>query len=174
MPTKKSEKIKQYIVIVLAVTAVVVAYFRFFYKPKAAGVGRAARPQAAEKVNSPKIEKPRSQMLQADRFPADEFLNPDVRDIFALAATPPEPEEEKNKKAAEKKAAGQKPAPAVAMDLQGTILGGKRPLAIINNKFFSVGEKIGSYRIVAIAPNTVYLKAGRHQKVIRVVEPAKR
>jgi len=30
MPTERSERIKQYIVIALAVTAVVVAYFRFF------------------------------------------------------------------------------------------------------------------------------------------------
>ena len=44
----------------------------------------------------------------------------------------------------------------------------------MNNKFFRVGEKIGGYRIVAIAPNTVYLKAGRHQKVIRVLDAAQK
>lgn len=172
MPTKRSEKIKQYIVIALAVVAVVVAYFRFFHKGTPPRADVAARPQPQGKVNLQKAEKPRPQMPPAAPFPVEDFLNPDVRDIFEPGVLPPDPGVEK--KAEGEKGAGPKAAPTVGLDLQGTIIGGKSPLAIINNKFFRVGEKIGSYRIVAIAPNTVYLKAGRHQKVIRVLEPAQK
>ena len=174
MPTERSERIKQCIVILLAVTAVAVAYFRFFHKPKAARVDGVARPQPEVKVDLQEIEKSRPLELQAARFPVDEFLSPDIRDIFEPGLLPPEPAAEKKKEAAGKSGAGPKPAPSIALDLQGTIVAGKKSLAIINNKFFRVGEKIGGYRIVAIAPNTVYLKAGRHQKVIRVLDDDKK
>ena len=47
-------------------------------------------------------------------------------------------------------------------------------MAIINDKFVQTGEKIGGYKVVRITPNTVYLRAGRHQKVIKVLTPAEK
>ena len=70
--------------------------------------------------------------------------------------------------------AKQTPALAVTLELKGTILGGKNPMAIINDKFVRTGEKIGGYKVVRITPNTVYLRAGSHQKVIKVLTPAEK
>ena len=174
MPTKRSEKVKQYLVIALAVIAALVAYFSFFRSGKDTPVKAAARPRPEAKVDLKKIEIPRLQGPKTIRIPSDALLNFKIRDIFAAAALPPEPEVEKKQKPAEKKNTGQKAAPTIRLDLQGTIIGGNNPLAIINNQFLGVGEKIGDYQIVAIAPNTVHLKAGRHQKVIRVLNPGQK
>ncbi len=45
-------------------------------------------------------------------------------------------------------------------------------MAIINNKFVRIGEKIGEYKIVSIDPNEVLLKSGRHEKVLKVLTPS--
>ncbi len=174
MPTKRSEKVKLYLVIALAVAAALVAYFSFVHKGKATPVKVAGRPPQEVKYKGYKIEKTRPQRLQATRFSSAEPLNLDIRDIFAPVELPaePEPAVETKKEQTIKKIAKQIPAPTVTLDLQGTILGGKIPLAIINDKFFKVGQKIGDYQIVRITPNTVYLKAGRHRKVIWVLNPA--
>jgi hypothetical protein len=172
MPTKKSEKVKLYLVVALAAVAVLIAYFTFVHNGKDAPVKAAGLPQPVVKVDLKKIEKPRLQGPENVRIPSDAYLNLEIRDIFTAAALSPEPEVKKKKKRAVRKTVRPIPPPAVNLDLQGTIIGGRKPMAIINNKFLGVGEKIGDYQIVAIAPNTVHLKAGPHKKVIRVLNPA--
>jgi hypothetical protein len=171
MPTKRSEKIKLYIVAALAVIAAVVAYIRFIHKGQDVPVIAADRPQPTAKLELPKIEKPQPHGPRSARFPSTEFFDLKIRNIFEPAALPPEPKAPEKKKPGKIKNAAPKPAPSLSLDLQGTITDGENPLAIINNKFYRVGQKIGDYRIVAIAPNTVYFEAGRHQKVVRVFNP---
>jgi hypothetical protein len=63
------------------------------------------------------------------------------------------------------------PAPIGVLKLKGTILGGKVPMAVINDKFVRMGEKIGEYQIVKIDSNEVVLRSGSHEKVLQVLTP---
>ena len=184
MPTEKSEKIKLYLVIALAVAAVILAYFRFIHK-KNDGVVNTTRPPSEEvKFDIHQIAKTSARRRRAPRLPLDDSLSGGIRDIFVTVIPVIEPEppvRTKQKKAPSDTAkkepapldtARQTPAPVVTLELKGTILGGNKPIAIINDKFVRIGEKIGGYEVVRITPNTAYLRAGRHQKVIEVLTPA--
>jgi len=45
-------------------------------------------------------------------------------------------------------------------------------MAIINDKFVQMGEKIGGYQIVRIDPNEVLLRSDSHEKVLQVLTPS--
>lgn len=64
------------------------------------------------------------------------------------------------------------PAPPLNVELKGTIVGGNEPLALINDKFVRLGEKVGEYQVIGITPSAVHLKAGDHRKVIHVMPGA--
>jgi hypothetical protein len=64
------------------------------------------------------------------------------------------------------------PVPIGVLELKGTIIGGKAPMAVINDKFVRMGEKIGEYKIVKIDPNEVVLRSGSQEKVLQVIAPA--
>jgi hypothetical protein len=64
------------------------------------------------------------------------------------------------------------PVPIGVLELKGTIIGGKAPMAVINDKFVRMGEKIGEYQIVKIDPNEVVLRSGSQEKVLQVIAPA--
>ena len=82
MPTQRSEKFKLYLVIVLAVTGAIVAFFRFVPKGKDVRENVAGSPPQELKLSVQKIKKTRPRRPTATRFPSDEFLNTDVRDIL--------------------------------------------------------------------------------------------
>lgn len=184
MPTERSEKIKLYLVIALAVAAVILAYFRFIHKKNDTGVNTTSPPSAELKFDIQQIVRPKARRRQAPRLPLHEPLSGDIRDIFAPVkpAIEPKPPIQTKQAPALVNTVKQAPAPidtakqtpalAVTLELKGTILGGNKPIAIINGKFVRTGEKIGGYEVVRITPNTAYLRAGRHQKVIKVLTPA--
>jgi hypothetical protein len=184
MPTGRSEKIKLYLVIVLAVAAVILAYFRFIHKKNDVVVSTTGPPSEEVKFDIQQIVKPKARRRQAPRLPLHDSLSGDIRDIFAPvkpAIEPKPPIQTKQApapvdtaKQAPAPIAKQTPAPAVTLELKGTITGGKNSMAIINDKFVRPGEKVGDYEVIRITPNTVYLKAGSHQKVIEVLTPAEK
>ena len=58
----------------------------------------------------------------------------------------------------------------IPLELKGTIISGDRPIAIINNQFLQLGDKIDVYRVSSITSNEVLLKAGSHKKTIQVMK----
>ncbi len=54
------------------------------------------------------------------------------------------------------------------LELNGTIVGGNNPVAIINNQFLRTGEWIGGYQVVKIDKYKVLLSSGDYQKVLEV------
>jgi len=52
-----------------------------------------------------------------------------------------------------------------ALLLTGTIIGGKRPLAVINGRFLRKGEMIAGFEVVSIARDQVTL-SGEGRKVL--------
>ena len=194
MPMANNEKIKLYIVVALACVALIVAYFRFFNqkngpsaiitKPSEKGMTIKIEPhkksdqwsskQPAEKIVTYKIEPYKKTIQRIPKQPAanrQSVLVTDIRDIFKPPPIPPEPERQVdagNRGLAASKEAAPKEIP---LELGGTIIGGKTPMAIINEKFVRLGEKIDIYRVVRIDPNEVVLKAGSHQRILKVLKP---
>ena len=161
MAKLKSEKIKIYIIIVLIFVAAIVAYFRFMHKKNGANVDIAGLSQKQVKLDVSQIQKTKPKRLQAVKLPENEPLSMNIRDIFKPLQMPTEPELLVH--------AEQTSAPTGVLELKGIIIGGKQPMAIINNKFVRIGEKIGEYKIVSFDPNEVLLKSGRHEKVLQVL-----
>jgi len=208
IPTMNSEKIKLYLVIALALVAVVVAYFRFIYKgtepaPPASVAGIpssvagipssvagtpasvagtpssvAGTPSSQTQINLDPLKTAQPHRLRMSRPTLPEPPRMDIRDIFAPLQLPPKPKPVVQStppvfsKPMEKAPVVALPAPPLNVELKGTVVGGNEPLAIINDKFVRLGEKVGDYQVVRITPSAVYLKAGNHQKVIYVMSGA--
>jgi hypothetical protein len=164
MMSKKSEKVKIYLVIGLVIVAAIVAYFRFVHKKDGSDENIAASPPQAVKFDASQIQKTKPKTSQKTGFPADEFVNMNIRDIFSPAQLPPE---------------SKPPIPAEispvsigTLELKGTIIGGDDSMAVINDRFMRNGENIGEYQIVKINANEVVLKSNNQEKVLQVMAPA--
>ena len=162
MPSDKSEKVKFWIVIVLAVVAGVVAYLRFWHNPGAAAPDRSAvlptrtQPLAAVAAAAAGDRQPGEPTR--DR-PPDVALPSIERDIFRPRNIPPaaagRPQKVKPKTST--------PAAVAAVPnfkLGGTIVSGKESVAIINDRFLRPGDTIGAFTVVRIEKNKVQLVSG--------------
>ena len=152
------ERTKLYLVIGLAVLFVALGYFRFlhgksaFFKQPESGVAIPAV------IEVPAVDLKGIQPAGEPQKMASEGPRAGLRDIFAPA----------KKTAAENPsatdaAAPLKPLPALL--LTGTIIGGKRPLAVINGQFLRKGEMIAGFEVVSIARDQVIL-SGEGRKVL--------
>ena len=169
MVNKKKEQIKLYITLGLGLLLMISAYFRII-RPKTKGTANAT-------VSTPKISAPAATPVQIPTVQLDaptkkektkksrnkfSVMSSMVRDIFAEPKEPvPDKEEEKE---AEKK------PPPPPTSLKGTIIGGKKPIAIINGRFVHIGDRVGEYRVVRIDKNEVLLSSGGHVIVLEVLK----
>jgi hypothetical protein len=157
------ERMKLYIVIGLSTLFVAVGYFRFFhgkiifFKPPDRGVAIQAviEVPAVDLKGIPSKEWP--QKMASERPRAG------LRDIFAPAAKAPVKETAAEVPPVTNAAVPLKPLPALL--LTGTIVGGKRPLAVINGQFLRKGEMIAGFEVVSIARDQVIL-SGDGRKVL--------
>ena len=141
MPSDKSEKIKFWIVIVLALVMVIVAYFRFWHKKGSVAPDRfAAQPLRTQ---------PAATATTIDRQPDDPVPDrppgvalPSVeRDIFRPFKMPSAPAGRPRKIGPAKSP----PAPVPNFKLGGTIVSGKESIAIINDRFLRTGDTIEAF-----------------------------
>jgi hypothetical protein len=163
MPTERGEKVKLYVVIGLVCAAAVVAYFRFIHKGADIATDTASPPAEEVSFDLTEIEKARTKSPRLPRFPADESLSLYIRDIFTPVQLPTASEALVQ--------AGQTSGSTDILKLKGTILSGKIPMAIINDRFVQMGEKIGEYQIVRIDPNEVLLRSASQEKILQVLAP---
>ena len=162
MPSKKSEKVKIYIIIGLLFVAAMVAYFSFIHKQKDPDSGIAKLPPQEVKFDVSQIQKTKpKKRLQETGLSVNASLSNNIRDIFTPVQLPTESDPLMPVEAS--------PAPIGVLELKGIIIGGNKPMAVINDKFVRMGEKIGEYQIVKIDPNEVVLRSGSHEKVLRVL-----
>lgn len=183
MPATKIEQIKIYVVIVLALVAAVVGYFRFIHKKTTPDIGRTASIATPSQVQTPQtgINMPERQRDKQPELHMEDPLRTDIRDIFTpLHLT--KKVKRKTKRPSPKKAPPPMPIkvesppepkkppppPTIMLELNGTIVGGNNPVAIINNQFLRTGEWIGGYRVVKIGKYKVLLSSGDYQKVLEV------
>jgi len=166
MPPDKSEKIKFWIVIVLALIMVTVAYFRFWHKKGSAAPDRLAvaptqTGQAAEKTTIERLsDEP------ADDRPPDIALPSVRRDIFRPLKMPAAMASRSNKI----KPAKSKPAPVPNFKLGGTIVSGGEAIAIINDRFLRTGDTIAAFKVVRIEKNRVQLISGKKSIELKMIK----
>ncbi|MBW2646121.1 MAG: hypothetical protein JRE23_08085 [Deltaproteobacteria bacterium] len=152
MPGKKSEQIKTYIVIGLSLVFVTVGYFRFIHKEATSDTNRSTSTTPPAQFDIPQIEIKKPQSDRQRKLPVNQPVRWVLRDIFAPLKLPTK--------------TGNRPGEygssnAVPfLKLRGTIVGGQKPIAIINNQFLYTGDWIGSYEVVRIGKKDVLLDSG--------------
>ena len=160
----KKERIKLYIVIGLAFVAMVVAYFRFIHEKPASEEDTTPTTSSTQltipQVAGANLDEPLS--CPAPGTVAKKPLDVVIRDVFTplkvpvLAAgqtTEQEP---------------QKPVPV--FELRGTIVGGERPMAIINDQFVRTDDVIYEYKVVSIGKTSVLLDSGKRKIELEMVK----
>ena len=160
------ERTKLYIVIGLSAIFVAVGYFRFlhgkitfFNQPERGGAIPAL-------IEVPAVDLKGVQLAGQPQKMASEGPRATLRDIF----TPPKAPV---KETARETAAGIPSVTAAAVPLKplpplqltGTIIGGKQPMAVINGQFLRKGQMIAGFEVVSIARNQVTL-SGEGRKVL--------
>lgn len=167
MAAEKREKIKLMIIIGLSVVFVATAYFRFMPRKGSSAVAAPAALVADPQVAIPRVEiknrpidpGPRSSDVVMRRFVK--------RDIFAPLNIPLPEKVEKNP--SEQKPAKKPPPEPTSRPsfiLGGTIVGGDKPIAIINNHFVHTGDSISGFKVVRIGKFEVQLAS--KNKTIRL------
>ena len=165
MAEKKKERIKIYITVMLAVVLVISGYFRLIHaKIKQSGKTPAPNSSLAS-IDIPKIQTKLQQVIKQPESNRFDVLQSVVRDIFAepVRPAPPPPAPEENQ-------AEEIPKPPPPMTLKGTIIGGKRPIAMINDRFVRMGDRIGDYEVVKIDKDRVTLRSGIYEIVLEVLK----
>lgn len=188
MPQSKAEQIKLYVIIGLMVVAAVVAYFSFFHKKKASVAPPApgaltAGAAAGLTVPEIKIKQIKSTILAKAQAPEPGDIV--LRNIFSPLRWPKsaqvqpevvEPDETDVDDMELEMAEAWwdeelllQPKPFPRVKLLGTLIGGKKPIAVIGNRFMRPGDAINEYKIVKITPDEVLLKYGDREVVLKVL-----
>jgi hypothetical protein len=162
MPEKKSERIKIYVLILGSVVFVIVGYFQFIHKKPSAVRARTSSNTPLRQLQVPEVDVRIRQTIRRAE-PADEVSPPaSIRDIFSpvksslAEKSPAEPQ--------------QSAVPLSAMELKGTIVGGGKPLANINDQFVGAGDWIGGYQVIRIGNKAVLLNSGHHQIELEMIK----
>ena len=188
MAQTKAEQIKLYIIIGLMVVAAAVAYFRFFHKKKpSAATPAPGAPTAgiAAVLTVPEIKiKPLKSMTSA-KSQVSEIGAITLRNIFSPLRWPKRAEAQQEVEepdttdvddmelemveARMEEELLRQPKPFPQVKLLGTLIGGKKAIAIIDNRFMRAGDAINEYKIVKITPDEVLLKYGDEEVVLKVL-----
>ena len=158
----KSERIKLYVLFLGCVVFVTVGYFRFFYKKTPSAPVRTPFVAALDRLQVPRVDINPPPEVQIPGLSGPQYLQTFVRDIFSpLASTP----------MGQRLAAVQpSAAPSAAITLMGTIVGGGKPLAVINDQFVGTGDWLGEYQVTLIEKNKVLLNSGERQIKLEMVK----
>jgi len=152
MENSAREKIKLYMVVVLAVIFIAVGYYRFFYDKKKSQPTAAATPDI--QLTVPELAASGSLPEGRPAAPVAVERPRAIRDIFSSGeAIPADNATEESPLA---------PMPP-SFSLKGTIVAGRHPIAVINNRFVRAGDRIDGYRVVKIDKKKVWLQLGSHK-----------
>jgi hypothetical protein len=146
LATTNADRFKVYLVYGLAVILCISVYVRFVHSRLWNKESKGDFP-----IPMVSLSIPLNQMNQADDSqPAARLEHPPpfvTRDIFAPLKV------RKEEKSKAEKPRKQPPT----FRLRGTIVGGERPLAIIDDQFVRVGDRIGDYSVIRIRKKDVLL-----------------
>ena len=165
MAEKKSEKLKLYLVVGLAVVFLIMAYFQFFRPETDSEVSAALQEQpSAEKASMDirQVIENKPQTGENRRTSVPKEIKTVVRDIFSPQATP--------KKRGSLTRERDDHDSGESLNLAGTIVGGEKPIAIINNQFFRTGDWIGEFKVVSIGKKDVVLDSGDQKMSLEIMK----
>jgi hypothetical protein len=165
MPGNNTERIKIYVVIGLSLVFGIVGYFRFFYKKAEADVKPIEQAEVPSKIDLSSVQPIIQGRKQLSKELSTEFFQPIARDIFAPLTTPKRANVSKMQGMNKEK---QKPLPALR--LKGTIVGGERPIAIVNDMFLRTGDEIAGFKVVWIGTNAVVMEAGDRKLALEMLK----
>ncbi len=162
MPGETTERIKIYVVIGLALVFVIIGYFRLFYKKSDAEAKSITHVESEPEFNLSSIESKIKSRLQVSKESSFESFQPIARDIFTSLKSPG--------KAEIPKMQNEKLKPLPPLELKGTIVGGDRSIAVIDDKYLRIGDSIDGFEVVWIGKKEVLLKAGQRQMVLGMLK----
>ena len=162
MAGKKSEQIKIYVVIGLSLVLMIGAYFQFIHAKVSRGKDVAASTAPLAQLNVPVINKEKPKNTRSGGSPVDEYLHASIRDIFSPLRSSRDTESQPKGQESEEEVS--------SFTLKGTIVGGERPIAIINDKFVRTGDWIGEYRVARIGKKEVLLESGGEKVVLEIMK----
>jgi hypothetical protein len=162
VPKTKSERIKLYVLLAGCVLFVATGYFRFIHKKLSPAAVHAPLDISLGNLHVPRVEIEMPPNSQIRGLPMEKLLPASIRDIFSPFTSSPG---EMRPSELQPSANG-----LSSLNLKGTIVGGKRPLAIINDQFVGLGDRIGKYRVVRIGKKEVLLDSGQHQIKLEMVK----
>jgi len=169
MAENKNDKIKVYVVVVLVLVLVISGYFRIVRGK----TGRNSTPHKTVQESAPlnvapvKITPSKTVSHRQPFRPSFDYHQfAAARNIFAPMVVPPK---------------RQPPAPAITpkpqrlkpvpnFTLKGTIVGGKGPIAIIDNQFVRTGDWLGDFQVVMIGKKTVELNSGARAITLEIMK----
>jgi len=165
MPFDKRAKIEFLVVIGLALVLATMAYFRFWHKKRIPAPDRPAAASAQMKPAAAQTAFQRQSDARDYGRPTD-MARPSIeRDLFRPLKLPPaaagRPEQNKP--------AEPKPAPVPDFKLGGTIVSGKEPIAIINDRFLRTGDTIAAFKVVRIEKDKVQLASGTQHIELKMI-----
>jgi len=160
MAQTKGERIKLYVVIALAVLMLIVAYFRFFHKkggaveapPESATVvNQIVVPQVAMKISRKNLSGASSNTAATRPFRAVS------RDIFTPLERPARTGDQTVEQTR-----------TLSLKLEGIIVGAGKPLAIINDQFVGLGDRIGEFVVIGIEKQAVRLSSNSDEIILEI------
>jgi hypothetical protein len=161
---KSTGRIKLYLIVGLAL---ILAALVYRYLHARAARNRSISPPAATATLSEiptltDLYPERQQKTQVERSNIRELRRLFVRDIFA----PAKPLSKARRPTKKGQPAQQQ---VKSLKLKGVIVGGKNSIAIIDDKFVRMGERINGYTVVRIAEKEVWLNSGNRTVKLRLV-----
>jgi hypothetical protein len=162
MAEAKNNRIKVYIVIGLAVVLAISVYFRFVHGKVAAHTSQGSSEATFVQLDVPQVSTEDPQNAQRRESFVHEYLHTAIRDLFSPLNSP------LNQQSPSEEQGLREPSPS--LKLKGTIVGGKKPIAIINDQFVRMGDRIGEYRVVRIGKKEVLLDSGNGRVVLEILK----
>ena len=165
MPGNNTERIKIYVVIGLSLVFGVVGYFRFFYKKAEADVKSVEQIEVTSKIDLRSVQPTIQDRKRFTKALSTEPFQPIARDIFA-PLRPPGRTNVSRMKGMRK----QKPKPLPLLRLKGTIVGGERPMAIVNDRFLRTGDEIDGFKVIWIGTNVIVMESGDRKLALEMLK----
>lgn len=163
MPKMTVDQIKKYIVIGLSLVLAIVGYFRLIHgKTQSEAMDQSFSDSAAPEFEMQIVEPVTWRQEDWHARLAAEPMRPLQRDIF-LPAKPL-----KSVKVKPIAKIPQKPAPK--LKLRGTVVGGDKPIAIIDDQFIRTNESIAGYKVIWIGPKMVVLRSGEKKLILELMQ----
>ena len=174
MAKEKNEQIKIYVVMGLAVVLLIMAYFRFVREKENPDEAPAIATASFVDLDIPEIRPISPQEARSLEPVGYEYPQTIIRDIFSSLTVPRKLEnrhEEQHEAQHEEQYEEQSESDLIqTLKLTGTIVGGSKPVAIIDGQFIHDGDWIGDYRVARIGNKDVLLVSNNKRITLEMIK----